>query len=369
MRICLICAEFFGWGSNGGFGYATRVIGRELALRGVEVFAVVPKPSADERSKLELDGVSVIGIPRTKPFFAAEIYKDIDADIYHSQQPSLASWVAKRSTPGKLHVSTLRDPRSSRDWLQEFRHPTHSKIRLAKTWIYYENTLARAAIRSMDALYVPAHYLAHKSQGLYGLKSPPQYMPTPVEVPDTASKAERPTVCFVGRWDRVKRPNIFFDLAPQFPEVDFIAIGRAHDKSFEAELRTSYAGQPNLNLVGYIDQFSSNDLAAYLEKSWVLVNTSAKEALPNTFVEAAANRCAILSALDPDDFASRFGYKVTDGNYAAGLNHLLTQDRWRLLGELGYQYVAENNTLDIATDKHISEYERLLSKGSVKGVL
>ncbi|MBE9538146.1 MAG: glycosyltransferase family 4 protein [Proteobacteria bacterium] len=362
MRVCLICTEFFGWGSNGGFGYATRVIGRELARRGVEVFAVVPQPSTDDRSEIELDGVSIIGIPRTKPFSAAAIYKSIDADIYHSQQPSLASWVAKRSKPGKLHVSTLRDPRSSRDWLQEFRYPTHSKIQVLKTWVYYENILARAAIRSMDALYVPAFYLARKSQGLYSLKSLPQFMPTPVEVPEKVSKAEKPTVCFVGRWDRVKRPEIFFDLANQFPNVQFIAIGRAHNPFYEAELRARYSGQSNLNLVGYIDQFSSNELTAYLEKSWVLVNTSAKEALPNTFVEACANRCAILSALDPDNFASRFGYKVSDDNYAAGLEHLFSQDRWRSLGELGYQYVLQNNSLEVATDKYINEYERLLGR-------
>jgi glycosyltransferase involved in cell wall biosynthesis len=362
VRVCLICTEFFGWGSNGGFGYATRVVGRELALRGIEVYAVVPQPGNEVCSEIELDGVSVIGIPRTKPFSASAIYQKIDADIYHSQQPSLASWVAKRSTPTKVHVSTLRDPRSIHDWWTEFRHPTRSKIQVIKTWVYYENMLARSAIGSMDALYVPALYLAKKSVDLYGLKNLPSHMPTPVQIPHSACKAVKPTVCFVGRWDRVKRPEIFFDLARRFPEVDFIAIGRAHDPSYEAYLRSQYAGQTNLNLVGYIDQFSSDRLSEYLGKSWILVNTSAKEALPNTFVEACANRCAILSTLDPDNFASRFGCRVSDGNYAAGLNYLLSGDRWRQLGELGYAYVASTNALASATDRHIGEYKRLLSR-------
>ena len=43
MKICLISVEIFAWGKYGGFGRATRIIGRELAKRGMEVFAVVPR--------------------------------------------------------------------------------------------------------------------------------------------------------------------------------------------------------------------------------------------------------------------------------------------------------------------------------------
>jgi len=48
MRVCLICVEIFAWGKYGGFGRATRLIGRELAKRGVEVFAVVPRKGRAE---------------------------------------------------------------------------------------------------------------------------------------------------------------------------------------------------------------------------------------------------------------------------------------------------------------------------------
>jgi len=34
MRVCLISVEIFAWGKYGGFGRATRLIGRELAKRG-----------------------------------------------------------------------------------------------------------------------------------------------------------------------------------------------------------------------------------------------------------------------------------------------------------------------------------------------
>ena len=34
MKICLISVEIFAWGKYGGFGRATRIIGRELVKRG-----------------------------------------------------------------------------------------------------------------------------------------------------------------------------------------------------------------------------------------------------------------------------------------------------------------------------------------------
>ena len=43
MRICLLSTEIFAWGKYGGFGRATRTIGRELARRGLAVSAIVPR--------------------------------------------------------------------------------------------------------------------------------------------------------------------------------------------------------------------------------------------------------------------------------------------------------------------------------------
>lgn len=44
MHICLIASEFLGLGTAGGFGFATRSLGRNLACRGHQVTAVIPQP-------------------------------------------------------------------------------------------------------------------------------------------------------------------------------------------------------------------------------------------------------------------------------------------------------------------------------------
>ena len=96
---------------------------------------------------------------------------------------------------------------------------------------------------------------------------------------------------------------------------------------------------PNLEMTGVIDQFCTENLNRILEKSWILINTSPRR-VAQCFLEAAAHRCAILSYTDPDCFASRFGYHVRERSIEEGLDFLLSGDRWRVLGEHGYQYVS-----------------------------
>jgi len=66
VRICLVCTEIFAWGKYGGFGRATRLLGRELAARGHEVVAVIPLRE-DQRPVEQLDGIEVLGFPAANP--------------------------------------------------------------------------------------------------------------------------------------------------------------------------------------------------------------------------------------------------------------------------------------------------------------
>jgi glycosyltransferase involved in cell wall biosynthesis len=360
MKVCLVCAEFFGWDSRGGFGYATRIIGRELVKQGIEVTAIVPRPGAEPEQCAVLDGVTVRGVDRTRLWQAGELSRQVDADIYHSQNPSLLSWFVQRAMPDRVHVATLRDPRTWGDWWTELRHPTRNPLQVMNSAFFYENPMARHAMRTMHALYVPAHFLVEKSMGMYGLTRPPGVLPTPVAVPERVEKSSRPRVIFVGRWDRVKRPERFFRLARELPDVDFVAIGKAHNLDYEKELRSAYGHIPNLDMVGYVDQFTSDRLSQELGRAWILVNTSAKEALPNTFVEAAAHRCAIVAGVDPDQYASRFGRYVKDDDYAAAISALLAGDEWCSRGQRAFESINTSHALAAATQRHIENYAAIL---------
>lgn len=364
MRVCLLSTEIFAWGKHGGFGRATRTIGRELVRRGVEVFAVVPRRGGQGPVET-LDGITVLGYPILAPWQAARLCRSADADVYHSQEPSTATWMAMRAMPDRVHVVTLRDPHTWADWRTELAHPSLSRLQVLANILYEDNPLVHRAVRRADARFCAAHCIRSKTFYKYGLKSEPGLLPTPVVVPGTIRKAEQPTVCYLARWDRRKRPDLFFDLVPQFPHVRFIAVGRSRDAEYDRQLRATYGHLPNLELPGFVDQFDSERLSAILSRSWIVANTAAREGLPNAFIEAAAHRCAILSEVDPDGFASSFGARVENGDFAGGLRFLLEEDRWRELGARGCSYVRVTFELSRAVDRHLEVYTELVGAAAM----
>lgn len=359
MKVCIVATEVLGWGSAGGFGFAARSLAGGLAGQGIDVRIVVPQPRGTAEARIRLDGIEVLAYPRLDIAAGTALLGTIDADIYHSQEPSLGTWLAQRACPERLHLVTSRDPRMTWDWWQELRYPTYSPAQVLRTAAYYENPLTRRAVRNAAAVYVPAHFLIDRVRRKYRLRRAPRFLPTPIRIPARVHKANQPTVCFVGRLDRRKRPERFFRLAAAFPDLRFIVAGAAQDPRFAAELDT--LARPNLDRRGFVNQFAGNELSNILGASWVLVNTSAREGLPNSFIEACAHRCAILSPMDPDGFASRFGALVENGDFTDALHRLLDGDRWRTAGERGQAYVAETNGFERAVAAHIDEYRQLLA--------
>ena len=226
---------------------------------------------------------------------------------------------------------------------------------------YEDNFLVHRAVREMNGLYAASQFLIPKARKKYRLSKNPIFLPTPVSVPDQIRKDTKPTVCFNARWDRRKRPELFFELAKEFPRVQFIAIGKSRDAAWDTYLRNKYNRLPNLEMVGFINQFEDDKLSTTLEKSWVVVNTAAREGLPNSFIEAAAHGCAILSAVDPDRFASNFGYHAQHDDFAKGLEILLDKGNWRKRGNLGREYILNHFAIDKSIDEHLDIYQKTIA--------
>ncbi len=359
MKICLISVEIFAWGKYGGFGRATRTIGRELAKRGHEVYAVVPRRPG-QGSVEYLDGIRVLGFSPWYPWASSRLFRECDADIYHSCEPSFGTYFAMKARPNRKHVVTFRDPRDFQDWKMEYALPSLNRFQVVHNYLYENNVLVRNCIKKMNAVFTIGKYLVPKVKSMYRLEIDPVFLPTPVHIPEMINKSDTPTVCYVARLDRRKRPELFLDLARKFPDVHFIAMGKSRDKKWEADLRSEYSHLPNLEMTGFVDQFSSDLHSKILEKSWIMVNTATREALPNSFLEAAAHRCAILSSVDPDGFASLFGYHAENDDFSGGLEALLKSGLWKERGGRGHEYVKETFELHRAIDQHIAFYEQVL---------
>jgi glycosyltransferase involved in cell wall biosynthesis len=349
LRVCLIAPGLYAWGSHNTTGRAARVIGRELARRGVKVSAVIPRRHG-QRDLEQMDGITVHAYQQESPWSAAALCRACDADVYHSFDPMVFTAAAGAMQRGRRHIVTIRAPH---EWLREFRGGNRSDV--AAAWLLTANPLVWLAVHRADALLCSSDDLVPSVRAKYRVKDA-QFIPTPVSIPRRVQKGKSPTICFMGGWDRHRRPELFFDLARRYPSATFIAVGKARDRHHDATLRREYGSLPNLEFTGLIDPFHSDALSNILAESWILVQTGARRGVPDACVEAAAHRCAILSDADPDGFATRFGHHAADGDIATGLDALLTDDSWRRLGEQGCEWVRENYETDRVMAKLMSIY-------------
>ena len=197
VRVCLICIELFGFGIHGGFGKSTRLIGRELAKRGVKVTVIVPRRSRDYPDEYTLDGMTVRQFNPLLPGSDIALYRSCNADVYHSQNTSLGTFLAMATVPGRRHMITFRDPMDRQDWKIESALSGKGRVGWYCYRMYIDNPLVGWAVRHAHGLYCAAEFLIPKVMRKYRFTHAPRFLPTPVVIPDIVSKAERPTVCFV----------------------------------------------------------------------------------------------------------------------------------------------------------------------------
>jgi len=366
MRVCLIATELAGYSkSYGGFGMLTRDIAKGLADRGLEVYVVVCRQSGQKPIVVDEGGFTGISCPL--PLYTGitgvrrfkSIFELIDADIYHSEEPSVGTSLAIEAMPHRKHIITFQDPRTIED--RKIDWGIYSKSWVIKFMISHYFSVKRH-IKKANAFFCQAKYIIPKVVKIYNLKRIPKFLPNPIKLPtEPIIKSLQPTVCFLGRWDVRKNPELFLELAKRFPNVKFIAAGASRtNPERDKMLREKYKNIPNLVMPGWVDDTEKSKI---LEKSWIMINTSYRECLPVSYIEAVGYQCAIISYENPDDFPDNFGYrakKVNIDEYSKGLRFLLENNRWKDLGMRGYEYVKSTFEYNKVIDKHIKFYEEVM---------
>ena len=350
-----------GFGKIGGFGNMTRLLAQSLTKEGHNVVVLVPKKE-NQKSSEEIDGYQVIGLSKIK-LFSLKIYKQINADLYHSQNPTIFTYLSQLAQPNKLHVVTIRDPRNFKDMVAELRYVTfRRKFQKAISLFFETGFLVKRAVLKADAVGTPGFSLISKSEKLFK-RDDIIMLPNIVSMPKKVySKATNPTVCFVGRLDQIKNPERMIKLAKSFPQTNFLVVGTAQDNFRQKKLEKEMLKYPNIKYFGYIDKFSSDDLNEIYSKSHILVNTSIKEALPATFIEALSFGCSILSSTNADKFAELFGYYCEKDAFEKGLMTLFKNNLWHKKGLAGFEYVKQHYDYPISIKKHLLLYQQLTNK-------
>lgn len=342
-------------------------LAKSLTEVGMDVHVVVLKTNLKSKEVEFINGIHFHSISLLTSFFSSFL-KNLKADIYHSQNQNLLTVAAQYLVPRACHIITCRDPRNLADWWIEFRFATWKR----RFWVPFsylaeESYFLRRVIRKADLIGCPSSFLFPKVMKMYKLKMEPIELPNIENVPPNLPlKANKPTVLWVGRFAKRKNPERFLTLAQNFPNVDFLILGNSEEKSRQFEVETLIKNCKNVTNLGFINKFENDKFYKHFEKSWILVNTSIREGLPITFIEAASRGCAILSQVNPNNYAETFGYHVKSDDFEIGLTTLLKNDLWRIKGQLAYEQVKNVNGKEKSIKKYIDAYTKCIKVKSVK---
>lgn len=421
IKIGIICNEYFGkinhnkpTNSHGGFGFLTRKKAEEYAKRGYEVHVFVPRYSYDGKNilstNLELNNVHIHFFSTIHNDYSnSRIYRFISTKLNNMIGPTIFNLFIKKYnidvfqiedpflpvTPviAELeHITVFQDPfdsiddevmkRAWKDYLYgnidnpQFVTETQLRKRLPNQQYYSVgngsiNQLLKIAVQkeNRDAVYSEAGFIAKKAKSIYGLDFEPKVLLNPVDIKkfNTIHKSETPSIVFLARLDAQKRPDVALKIAKEMPQFEFYFIGRASGlKEYlirQEQLIKIYKKYKNIHILDFIDEKEKQLL---LQKSWILLNTSVREGLPISFLEAGANGMAIASSVNPDRYTSKFGIFVEDGridSFKNAINQLTKTEECFELGKQAYHFMLRNHKTEVVIKKHLDILNKIYKQG------
>jgi glycosyltransferase involved in cell wall biosynthesis len=369
--ICLIC---FGWaiadlamGRNSrpaaGAELQTARLASLLAASGQRVSLVVPRPPDEEEPGPEVTpaGVRLIpayrplkGIPCLRYFYSTlpgfwSSLRRADSAVYYLRGASgfvgLAAAFCRRHGR-RLIVGVSSDGDVDR---------RRARQRLGRR----DFALYSWGLRRADAVVVQTRtqqQLLERDWGREGvlIRSLSELPPRRSDVPADG------VVIWAGRARRVKRPDLFLDLARRLPGLRFAmaATEMVGERALYRRLVEEARGLPNLTFAGAVP---FREIGSWFDRSWLLVNTSDEEGFPNTFLEAWGRGLPVVASVDPDRLLSEhgLGYLCRDVNEMVGRIAFL-RERPEVCAEIGARaraYVEAEHS----PQRIVADYRRLLS--------
>ena len=173
---------------------------------------------------------------------------------------------------------------------------------------------------------------------------------------NTNENEEKEFILWVSRYAKLKNPNVFVNLAKNFPEQKFVMICPTQKPSKEYDkLQKNAQDVKNLQFIKYVP---FNKIQFYFNKAKVFVNTSDFEGFPNTFLQSFLGKTAILSLnVNPDEIIRKYGLGYFCGGDSnkleEGLEVLLKNKSYLKAGEEGLRYLKNNHSIKHGTKKLI----------------
>lgn len=160
---------------------------------------------------------------------------------------------------------------------------------------------------------------------------------------------------WVGRYDSLKRPELFVQLATALPKENFVMICPHSTHSSQIDFEKMLAEIKPLSNLKYYNFVAFSQIDSYFRKAKTFVNTSFQEGFPNTFIQATKNATPIVSLnVNPDDFLNTYkcGFFCED-DFEVLKQYLQETESniWKQFSENAYQYAKENHDIEVNAEK------------------
>ena len=111
-----------------------------------------------------IEGVEIRSFSPRNVLEACRLIRQSPADLFHSQDPTILTYLAERLHPRRTHVVTSRDPRDLKDWWIEFLYATPTRRLLTPfNYLTEAGLFVRQAVRRADAVFCPRIFSKKRS--------------------------------------------------------------------------------------------------------------------------------------------------------------------------------------------------------------
>jgi glycosyltransferase involved in cell wall biosynthesis len=314
-------------------------------------------------ARVTLDGVTVIkahrpdeGIPVLRfvhPRFTSmwQAMREADADIYYFRCSSVLAGFG--ATFGRLHGKrTLYAGASDVDFV-----PGKELIRFGRDRLIY-----RYGVRNVDAIVAQNSFQYESCREHYRREA--TVIPSCYKAPAGASADPAGHVLWAGAMRDYKRPELMLEIARRLPHRRFVMAGGADgdeaSRQYFERLKREARALGNVEFPGFVP---FTEIESVFNRASVLVNTSAFEGFPNTFLQAWARGIPSVAFVDT---GSRHGGRpvygiAADAADAAGQIERLLADRqhWNEASARSREYFLAHHSVDAVTARYTELFQAL----------
>lgn len=193
------------------------------------------------------------------------------------------------------------------------------------------------------------------------------FVPYGLEMPDTVNKDSDSFVLWVARGEKWKNPQLFLDLAENFPRTSFVMImpKKAEESEFY-DLIVSRA--KTISNIKFIEQVPFPEIQPYFNRAKIFVNTSEYEGFTFTMLQSGIGETPVAYyKVNPDNIIKDYSLGYCAGGdfeqLKSSVDSLLNdEDNWKKKSENIGQYIRERHNII----KNIHIWTDLLKKNFSK---